>query len=252
MSNTYRSNNDRDYWQKRWNQLEVDSEITNEDDPLKDMLKGVVFNVGSIPVSNFGDGRVLKFFYNYGYKMIEIDYILTAVSKIKEPDGISMALVTKILDAGFGDLSIHTLFAFGLFHNLETELEDTMPEMLGIRKDSGLRCASFPGGKLYSRLTDWLGNHRRSGSKPSQTKFYLANFRARELMDIFSLCRFELAAVYPVENMSIFYRLAIFRQKSHLIFNEHANLTNGYRLSPFGKTLNKFAFTLFPTGFCNV
>ena len=253
MRITYRSISNKDYWHERWSQVEVDAETNNADVyPLKYALMAIDHNDGPILEAGCGNGRLIKYFHNRGHVIHGIDFIEAAISKIKESDGSLKASVANILDTGFEDSSFQTLLAFGLFHNLELGLEDAMAETLRVLKPSGLCCASFRADNLHTRLADWLSNHRRRGRKSAQTVSHKANFRAKELTNLFYSCGFESVNVYPVENMSIFYRFAILRQKSHRVFDVHLGRAEGYRLNLLGKTLDKVTFGLFPTYFCSV
>ena len=253
MRITYRSISNKEYWHKRWNDVEVDDETSNANVyPLKYALMAIDRNEGPILEAGCGNGRLLKYFHNRGHEITGIDFIEVAILKIRESDETLKVSVDNILDTSFEDSCFQTLLAFGLFHNLELGLDDALVESLRLLKPSGVCCASFRADNLHTRFTDWLSNRRRVDIKSARTVFHKANFKAKELTDLFCSVGFESVTVYPVENMSIFYRFAIFRQKSHRVFNEHLGRAEGYRLNALGNTLNKFTLGLFPTHFCSI
>ena len=199
-----------------------------------------------------GNGRLLKYFHNQGHEIIEIDFIEVAISKIIESDGRLKASVANILATDLETSGFQTVLAFGLYHNLEFGLDDALTETLRLLKPNGLCCASFRADNLHTHFADWLSRSRSDDFKSVQNVFHKTNYNARDLIDPFNSHVFKSVTVYPVENMPIFDRFAIFRQKSHRVFNEHLGRAEGYRLNFLGKIFNKFTFGLFPTRFCSV
>ena len=253
MRATYRSIGYKEYWHKRWSEVDVDDETNNIDvDPLKYALMAVRRSGGPILVAGCGNGRLLKYFHNRGHEITGIDFIEVAISKIIESDGRLKASVANILATGFENSSFQTVLAFGLYHNLESGLDEALTETLRILRPNGLCCASFRADNLHTRFTDWLSSRQTNDIKLVQSVFHKANYNARELTDLFCSHGFESVTVYPVENMPIFYRFAIFRQRSHRVFNEHLGRAEGYRLNALGKILNKLTFGFLPTRFCSV
>lgn len=253
MRATYRSIGYKEYWHKRWSEVDVDDETNDINvDPLKYALMAVRRSGGPILVAGCGNGRLLKYFHNRGHEITGIDFIEVAISKIIESDGKLKASVANILATGLENSSFQTVLAFGLYHNLEFGLDDALTETLRILKPNGLCCASFRADNLHTRFTDWLSRSRSDDIKLVLNIFDKANYNARLLTDLFNSYEFKSVIVYPVENMTIFYRFAIFRQKCHRVFNEHLGRAEGYRLNFLGKILNNSTFGLFPTRFCSV
>ncbi len=253
MRATYRSIGNKEYWHKRWSAVDVDDETNNINVyPLKYALMAVRISGGPILEAGCGNGRLLKYFHNQGHEIIEIDFIEVAISKIIESDGRLKASVANILATDLETSGFQTVLAFGLYHNLEFGLDDALTETLRLLKPNGLCCASFRADNLHTHFADWLSRSRSDDFKSVQNVFHKTNYNARDLIDPFNSHGFKSVTVYPVENMPIFDRFAIFRQKSHRVFNEHLGRAEGYRLNFLGKIFNKFTFGLFPTRFCSV
>ena len=63
---------------------------------------------------------------------------------------------------------------------------------------------------------------------------------------------FVVERVFPVENMPIFYKFALFRAATHKVFDENMARKEGYRLSPLGQFLQTTLMRLLPDQFCNI
>ena len=88
MRHTYRYKNNFQYWTDRWEDLEVDSVMSNKDIyPLKyseNLINNDKHN--SILEAGCGNGRLLKYYHNNGYDIFGIDFIDSAVKKLKKSD----------------------------------------------------------------------------------------------------------------------------------------------------------------------
>lgn len=129
MRNTYRAVNIKDYWQKRWEDVPADAEMANKETyPLKYALRTVSANDGPILEAGCGAGRILRYFHDRGYQIVGIDFIEVAIAKLLSADRSLKVKTGDISKLDFSDASFKYVLAFGLFHNLENNLNQAISE----------------------------------------------------------------------------------------------------------------------------
>ena len=85
MRVTYRNKDVNNYWQDRWDNIDVDSEMIATDRyPLKYALECITNVNGKILEAGCGNGRILRYFHNRNYKIHGFDYIQSAIIKLKK------------------------------------------------------------------------------------------------------------------------------------------------------------------------
>ena len=122
MRITLRSLNNKDYWTQRWENIDADEVMQNiESYPLKFAIKSTKYNnkEQKILEAGCGAGRILSYLYKNGYNVIGIDFIQSAILKIKNKYKNIKADVGNILNTNFENNYFDTILAFGLFHNFE-------------------------------------------------------------------------------------------------------------------------------------
>jgi SAM-dependent methyltransferase len=98
MRITYRTTGNKDYWQKRWSKIPADAAMGNVNSyPLKYAVQTIRSRNGKILEAGCGAGRILRYFKDRGYNIIGIDFIETAIEKLKEVD--------PQLDVAVGDIT---------------------------------------------------------------------------------------------------------------------------------------------------
>jgi ubiquinone/menaquinone biosynthesis C-methylase UbiE len=80
--------------------------------------------------------------------------------------------VGDITDLRFENESFKYILAFGLYHNLEHGLDQSIKETYRVLENGGSVCASFRADNIQTKLTDWLTERRASrggaiGGEPS-------------------------------------------------------------------------------------
>ena len=254
MRKTYRRTNNKDYWNSRWKNIPADEPMTNTDAyPLKYSEMLIKNNDGQILEAGCGNGRILRYYHNQGYKIIGFDFIEAAIDKLKKTDPTLRVEVGDITKLRFENESFKYILAFGLYHNLENGLEDAVLETHRVLTNDGLVCASFRADNIQTRLTDWLTNRRSEILDSDELLvFHKMNLSKNEFLSIFKDNGFEIENIYPVENMPIFYKFPFFREKSHRDFNENISRSEGYKLSVLGQILQNMLMRYFPNQFCNI
>lgn len=254
MRITYRYSNNKDYWTSRWNNIPADLPMKNSKVyPLKYALKTVLDNDGRILEAGCGAGRILRYFHDKGFDITGIDFIDIAIKKLKEIDSTLKVEKGDISSLHFSDSSFDYIFAFGLFHNLESNIDNAVQECNRVLSSGGKICVSFRADNIQTQLTDWLTEvSKNKGSKTQEKYFHKMNLTKKEFISLFTSNGFHVEYVSPVVNMPILYKFSFFRHSSHKRFNENKSRTEGYRLSYFGKLIQKFLMKFFPDQFCNI
>jgi SAM-dependent methyltransferase len=246
--------NNHDYWNLRWSDIPVDEAMINRDSyPLKYALETVQAKDGPILEAGCGAGRVLRFFHEYGYDIVGIDFVETVISKLLEVDPSLKVTRGDITKLTFLDNSFRYVLAFGLFHNLQHGLDDAVNESFRVLERGGRLCASFRADNLQTRLTDWHAArqaHRKSAT--NELGFHKLNLSRNEFASLIQRAGFAIESIKPVQNMPLLYKFAVLRARDQRVFNENRARSEGYQLSPFGKWLQTWLMRMFPNEFCNV
>lgn len=256
MRTTYRHTGNKEYWTKRWSDIPADKVMENLNAyPLKYAVLTVEDDPGQILEAGCGAGRVLRYYKEKGYQIIGMDFIQTAVDKLKAIDPELQVEVGDITNLSYGDGQFRYVLAFGLYHNLQGEsLDKAFAETYRVLERGGRVCASFRADNIQTRLTDWLADYRakNSGAIQGGREFHKMNLTRAEYERQFTQCGFEVEKTYPVENMPILYKFAIFRSQGHKVFDENKARKEGYRLSWFGDFIQRNLMRFFPDQFCNI
>ena len=254
MRITYRNINNKDYWNKRWEDIPADEPMINTNAyPLKYSEMVIKNNDGQILEAGCGNGRILRYYHDRGYEIIGIDFIEVAIDKLKKTDPTLRVEFGDITKIKFANESFKYLLAFGLYHNLENKLEDAISETHRVLKKNGKVCTSFRADNIQTRLTDWLISRRSEDpGNDGPLVFHKMNITKNEFSSLFENHGFEIETIYPVENMSLFYRFPFFREKPHKEFNENLARSEGYKLSVLGQILQNLLMKYFPNQFCNI
>ena len=142
--------------------------------------------------------------------------------------------------------------AFGLYHNLENELDEAVRETHRVLEKEGLLCASFRADNIQTKITDWIEDKKNQDHASDKKEFHKLNLTSNEFKNLFTSNGFSIEGLYPVENMPFFYKFRFFRSKNHKNFNELNARKEGYKLSIIGTFLQRILIFLLPYSFCNV
>ncbi len=253
MRITYRYKKNKDYWKGRWENIPVDKPMTNKNVyPLK--YSEICINnsrEGKILEAGCGDGRILRYYHNQGYKISGFDFIGHSIEKIKKIDPSIDVQVGDITKLTYPKDTFDFVLSFGLYHNLEKKLNEAINETHRVLKKNGKVCASFRADNIQNYISDWLFN-RNTKVSGSPKFFHKMNLKKKEFLKLFSNRGFEVEHIYAVENMSFLYKIPFFRNKSQKLFKENDARAKGYNLSFSGNLLQKILMKFFKNQFCNV
>jgi len=254
MRITYRNHNVKEYWTSRWDEIPADQPMENTDVyPLKYAEETIKDLNAKVLEAGCGAGRILRYYHNQGVNIIGMDFIEVAIDKLKEIDHSLKVEVGDITNLCFDDQSFKYILAFGLYHNLEFGLDQSIKETHRVLESGGSVCASFRADNIQTRLTDWLTERRTGGNNSSGGHiFHKMNLTRAEFGQAFKQEGFIIDSIAPVENMPILYKFSFFRASNHKQFNENIARAEGYRLSWFGQRLQNVLMRFFPDQFCNI
>lgn len=255
MRKTYRHRNVKDYWNTRWTDIPADQPMKNSQIyPLKYAEQIVIDRQGKILEAGCGAGRILRYYHNLGLDIVGIDFIEAAIEKLKKIDNTLKVEVGDISNLRFDNASFRYILAFGLYHNLESGLEQSIKETYRILEPGGIVCASFRADNIHNLFTDWLTDRRTRSRKKTGDghEFHKMNLTRSEFKNIFEKEGFMIDSITPVENMPILYKFPFFRALKHKHFNENLAREEGYKLSWFGQLFQNFLMDFFPDKFCNI
>jgi len=255
MRVTYRLTGNKEYWRERWESIEIDSSMENDQVyPLKYSKLIVKDKAARILEAGCGAGRILRYYHENGYSITGFDFIGSAVKNLKRNIPSLEILVADVVRLPFHDNEFKYLLAFGLYHNLEYGLDEAIRETHRVLEPGGVICASFRADSIQNRLIDWIGAakvpSRIKSTRPR--KFHKLNFKKNECLSLFNRSGFRVRKIYPVENMTFFYKFRIFRSQKQTDFDETSSRAEGYRLSRLGELLQAGLMYLFPLQFCNL
>ena len=255
MRKTYRDSSVKDYWCSRWDDVPADQPMANDQVyPLKYAKQIINDKKGRILEAGCGVGRLVRYFHNDGFDIFGIDFIDIAIKKLKGIDSSLNVEVGDITSLRFDDKSFKYILAFGLYHNLEKDLDIAIKETYRVLENGGSVCASFRADNIQTKLTDWLTkkNLFRRKKNINNKAFHKMNLTKSEFKNVFERAGFRVSSIVPVENMPILYKFSFFRESNHKKFDENIARSQGYRLSWFGQYCQNLLMKFFPDQFCNI
>lgn len=256
MRITYRHQNNKDYWTKRWTDIPVDEAMENDQVyPLKHAKLTVTGKDGKILEAGCGVGRILRYYHQNGYDIVGMDFIPEAIDKLKEIDSSLQVEVGDVTNLNFEDETFQYFLAFGLYHNLPMDkIKEGIKETYRVVKKGGRVCASFRADNIQTYITDkhTARKAKKSGKASTGKEFHKMNLTRSEFSKLFREVGFEVEDILYVENMPILYKFRMFRAKKHKVFDENLGRKEGYQLSFLGNLIQKSLITLFPSQFCNI
>ena len=254
MRITYRFKDVKEYWKERWDKIPSDQAMDNINVyPLKYSRLIIKDKDSKILEAGCGAGRILRYYHDRNYNIYGIDYIESAIIKLKEQDSTLKISVGDITKLKFPSNYFKYVLAFGLYHNLNNNLDEAILETYRVLEKNGYICASFRADNIQTRIVDFLTYKKEKKlSNKSPQEFHKLNLNKKEFSELFSSKGFEVLSIEPVVNMPLLYKFKFFRHSSQKIFNEAIGRVDGYRLSYLGSIFQKLLMYFFKLQFCNL
>ena len=252
MRITYRSHGgSRPYWEKRWAQLSADAGKLKIDRYPGKYAEMIMRSVdGEVLEAGCGAGRVLLHYHRLGRRIVGMDFIETALTKIRKINSSVPLFAGDVTHLPFCNERFSAVLAFGLYHSLERDIDLALGETRRVMKENGMLCASVRMDNIQNRIVDWFAD--RGTDIENNVYFHKVNFTEKDYRRMLAASGFAVESIEYVENMPLLYKFAIFRHASHRKFNEHLARGEGYRLSWYGSALQRLLITISPRSFCNV
>jgi len=253
MRKTYRAEDTKTYWGKRWSRIPADAAMTNASVyPLRHATAAVAASPGRILEAGCGAGRILRHFHQKGCDIHGIDYIPEAVEKLRLADPTLSVSVGDVTALGFPDASFDCVLAFGLYHNFDgPAVMDALRETARCMKPGAVLCASFRADNLCNAVNDWLVRRRQGGGHGPRA-FHKLNLTEGEFRLILELAGFAVERMEYVENMSLLYKFPLWRAAADGRMHEDKDRSAGYALNAPGRFIQDGLMRFFPSRFCNV
>jgi SAM-dependent methyltransferase len=244
-----------DYWQRRWDGVEVDSGAINLTRypglyaervikaPRPDGPGGLVLEAGC------GAGRVLRHYHERGTEIIGLDFIASVLAAIRREDATIPLAAGDITKLSFPDQTFSAVLAFGLYHGLENGLEEAMADTRRVLKPGGLFCASMRLDNFQNRMTDRMAV---ASTPDGAMRFHKLNLTTAEFKALVTGAGFKVETVDYVENMSFLYKYPALRHASQRVFRESEARGAGYRFNLVGNILQRTAMALAPGQMANL
>ena len=256
MRITFRNKDVLTYWEDRWDAVSLDSSnCSSEHYPLKYAEMAVNLpGKRRVLEAGCGAGRLLSHYQEKpGVKIVGIDFASNVIEKLNDKCPNLDARIGNVLDLDFPDESFDVVLAFGLYHNLEKDLEKAVEETYRVLEPGGVVCASARADNLQNLFNDRLADKKEKGKQTSgPLLFHKRNFRESEFRSLFEQVGFRTKNIFPVVNMPLFYKFEFFRARTHKAFDESLGRSEGYRLSPVGSILQRTLMKVLPSQACNL
>jgi SAM-dependent methyltransferase len=241
-----------DYWQRRWDGVEVDSGAINLSRYPGLYAERVIKAQrpdGPVLEAGCGAGRVVRHYHERGTEIIGLDFIASVLAAIRRQDATISLVAGDITKLSFPDETFSAVLAFGLYHGLENGLEEAMADTRRVLRTGGLLCASMRLDNFQNRMTDRMAE---SNAISAERAFHKLNLTTAEFKTLVTGSGFEVESIDYVENMSFLYKYPALRHASQRVFSETEARGAGYRFNVVGGALQRIAMALAPSRMANL
>jgi len=252
MKRVYRYEENKDYWDRRWNEAGSDAR-TFQDLTIYPILyaeKILQNNQGSIAEIGCGLGRLVKHYDAKGYNIIGIERSLVASLGIDRKRKYNI-VAADVCDLPFQKRSFDNILAFGLFHNIEKNYEDAIEEAASILKKKGKFCISIRPDNLEMRINELYWKFKNKSGKKTTKGFHKILFTENEFIMMLKKRNLKVTKSYYARNVSNLYRIPFLRSNAKSDI-ESLKRARGYKLNKLGSLIDDFLMKKFPSFFCNV
>lgn len=247
-----RSGSNAEYWDRRWAQSGADGAEFSDRAiyPIR-FAEMVMSDTGGRTLElGCGQGRVVRHYHGRGREITGIERSAVAVRAIKAADPNVDVRVGDATNLDLTDGEFDVLMAFGLFHNLEHDLDAAVAESARVLRAGGRFCISMRPDNVEMRLNEryWRWRQRQSAG-PEQFHKWLIDPDA--FISLLASHGLLTEQVEYARNMSNLYRLPMLRSRQDAAAREQDRRAGGYRLNALGRWIDTQLMRRWPEQFCN-
>jgi SAM-dependent methyltransferase len=254
MKKVYRHEDNRDYWDRRWQDAGQDAEAFSDLTiyPIRYAEMVMTDPAAKAVEIGCGLGRVVKHYHRKGFAIKGLERSAVAVNRLQaESPGLDIRQ-GDVMAMPFAGGEFDTVMAFGLYHNLETGLDAALAETARVLAPGGkfvisMRPNNFEmnANEIYWR---WQGRGKSRGAKA----FHKLLVGKREFSAILRRHGLLTDQIHTARNVSLWYRISVLRDHFLSRGSEAARRSGGYRLNALGRSLDRITRALFPYHSANV
>ena len=216
MKKVYRTEDNRDYWDRRWSEAQEDAnEFLDMSiypiyyaDRVISRIPGRILEIGC------GLGRLVKHYQSHKREIIGIERSEVAVEKIRTHTPYLDIRVGDASSLDFGANEFDIALAFGVYHNFEAGLEQGLAELARILKPGGYFVISMRPHNIEMILNEWYWRWKSGRSNASKGKsFHKLLVTAEEFKGLLAKHGLVTDTVHRARNMSILFRIPPFQSR---------------------------------------
>lgn len=252
MLKVYRRENNEEYWDRRWAETGVDEKKFSNLNiyPIKFAEMVMKKNPQRVLEIGCGTGRVVRHYHAQGKNIEGVERSKVAVEAIAKAAPELKVVQGDVKNLPYKNGSFDAVMAFGVFHNLETGLEDALEETSRVLKPGGQFCISMRPLNAEMLLNEayWKWANRKKNVGPKA--FHKILVSEKEFKKSLQKVGLKTGQVFFSKNVSLLYRLPFLQKKS--LTGEAERRSAGYQLNPLGAKLDKALSSAFPYQTANV
>jgi SAM-dependent methyltransferase len=260
MKKVYRYENNEEYWDRRWQDAGHDAEsfqdltiypIRYAEMVMTDPKKRAV-EIGC------GLGRVVKHYHRKGFAITGLERSAVAINRLKSESPDLDTRQGDVMALPYQDGEFDVVLAFGLYHNLETGLDDALAETSRVLAPGGRFAISMRPNNFEMNANEsywrwrWRWRWRTRKQKRGARMFHKLLVGEREFSGILRNHGLETDSIHRARNVSLWYRVPFLRNRAISQASEDVRRSAGYRLNALGRTLDRITTTIFPYHSANV
>jgi SAM-dependent methyltransferase len=246
MKKVFRYECNSDYWDRRWEETDRDSDVFDDLSiyPIY-FAEMVMRGEGRTAELGCGLGRVLKHYKHQGKEICGIEKSKIAVKKLKEENSQLDVQLGNVLNLPFGNDLFDTVMAFGVYHNLETGIDKALQETRRVLKEGGQFCISMRPDNFEMQLNEYYWSWKNRKIKKGSKRFHKTLVGEQEFLKLLSSAGLQTEQTFKARNVSILYRVSFLRNSEITDDNETFRRSNGYKLNIVGRWIDSIFQNVF-------
>jgi SAM-dependent methyltransferase len=253
MRKAFRYEDNSLYWDRRWSESGIDEDRFNDLTiyPIKYAEMVVQKDSERIVELGCGLGRVLKHYHYQNKNIVGVEYSRIALQKLKKENKDLKLVVADVRHLPFKDGVFDTVLAFGLFHNIEHGMLDSVEASLKCLKLGGGFSISMRPDNIEMRFNEFYWRSKQKTDADQQKHFHKWLVGEGEFKNILQNFGMYIGQVFRARNVSLLWRIPLLRASTRKK-TESDLRSSGYQLNLLGKWIDKFLVCFFSASFCNV